>query len=119
MAQNGLRFCHMRLFPAHSSGLQTGRKSDEGKGGGSHTSIFYTPLYVAEAKVSLKRRAPSVTSNNMGRRQNDDIAFVKQSDIALVGSETSIYVEAQGAKDQSSTSRSDTDGRHISRVAEG
>lgn len=37
MAQNGLRFCHMRLFPAHSSGLQTGRKSDKGKGGGSHT----------------------------------------------------------------------------------
>ena len=41
-------------------------------------SIFYTPLYVAEAKGFFKRRAPSVTSNNMGRRQNDDIAFVKR-----------------------------------------
>ncbi|MCP6683085.1 ABC transporter substrate-binding protein [Bacillus nakamurai] len=63
-------------------------------------SIFYTPLYVAKAKGFFKKEGLLVTVNTTwGGDKTMTSLLSNGSDIALVGSETSIYVEAQGAKD--------------------
>ncbi|QJC93550.1 putative ABC transporter substrate-binding component [Bacillus velezensis] len=63
-------------------------------------SIFYTPLYVAEAKGFFKKEGLQVSlQTTWGGDKTMTSLLSNGSDIALVGSETSIYVEAQGAKD--------------------
>ncbi|ANF37786.1 ABC transporter substrate-binding protein [Bacillus velezensis] len=63
-------------------------------------SIFYTPMYVAEAKGFFKKEGLQVSlQTTWGGDKTMTSLLSNGSDIALVGSETSIYVEAQGAKD--------------------
>lgn len=63
-------------------------------------SIFYAPLYVAESKGFFKEEGLDVDVNTTwGGDKTMTSLLSNGSDIALVGSETSIYVEAQGAKD--------------------
>ncbi|MFO3787392.1 ABC transporter substrate-binding protein [Bacillus mojavensis] len=63
-------------------------------------SIFYAPLYVAESKGFFKDEGLDVDVNTTwGGDKTMTSLLSNGSDIALVGSETSIYVKAQGAKD--------------------
>ncbi|MCY8838754.1 ABC transporter substrate-binding protein [Bacillus atrophaeus] len=63
-------------------------------------SIFYAPLYVAVSKGFFKEEGLDIEVNTTwGGDKTMTSLLSNGSDIALVGSETSIYVESQGAKD--------------------
>ncbi|MGZ9793109.1 ABC transporter substrate-binding protein [Bacillus atrophaeus] len=63
-------------------------------------SIFYAPLYVAVSKGFFKEEGLDIEVNTIwGGDKTMTSLLSNGSDIALVGSETSIYVESQGAKD--------------------
>ncbi len=63
-------------------------------------SIFYAPLYVALSKDFFKDEGLDVTlTTTPGGDKTMTTLISNGADIALVGSETSIYVDAQGSKD--------------------
>ncbi|MDM5208913.1 ABC transporter substrate-binding protein [Cytobacillus kochii] len=63
-------------------------------------SLFYAPQYVAIEKGFFKEEGLDVTLTTTAGGDKTMTALLSDSiDIALVGSETSIYVQAQGAND--------------------
>ncbi|WP_338777840.1 ABC transporter substrate-binding protein [Metabacillus sp. FJAT-52054] len=63
-------------------------------------SIFYAPLYVAISKGFFKDEGLDVElTTAFGGDKTMTALLSGGADVALVGSETSIYVEAQGSKD--------------------
>ncbi|MBS2970150.1 ABC transporter substrate-binding protein [Metabacillus sp. KIGAM252] len=63
-------------------------------------SIFYAPLYVAISKGFFKEEGLDVElTTAFGGDKTMTALLSGGADVALVGSETSIYVEAQGSKD--------------------
>ncbi|MTH54458.1 PhnD/SsuA/transferrin family substrate-binding protein [Bacillus mangrovi] len=63
-------------------------------------SIFYAPLYVAISKGFFKEEGLDLElTTAFGGDKTMTALLSGGADIALVGSETSIYVEAQGSKD--------------------
>ncbi|MGD6816989.1 ABC transporter substrate-binding protein [Metabacillus sp. 84] len=63
-------------------------------------SIFYAPLYVALSKGFFKEEGLEVDlKTTFGGDKTMTALLSGGTDVALVGSETSIYVEAQGSKD--------------------
>ncbi|APH03989.1 ABC transporter substrate-binding protein [Bacillus weihaiensis] len=63
-------------------------------------SIFYAPLYVAMEEGFFKEEGLDVElTTTWGGDKTMTALLSDGADIALVGSETSIYVEAQGSKD--------------------
>ncbi|MBD1380228.1 ABC transporter substrate-binding protein [Metabacillus arenae] len=63
-------------------------------------SIFYAPLYVALSKGFFKEEGLDVELTTTAGGDKTMTALLSDgADVALVGSETSIYVHAQGSKD--------------------
>ncbi|WP_338754618.1 ABC transporter substrate-binding protein [Bacillus sp. FJAT-52991] len=64
-------------------------------------SIFYAPQYVAIEKGFFKEEGITIDlKTTWGGDKTMTNLLSNSADVALVGSETSIYVEAQGAKDR-------------------
>lgn len=63
-------------------------------------SVFYTPLYIAISEDFFKKEGLDVElKTTWGGDKTMTALLSNGADIALVGSETSIYVNAQGASD--------------------
>ncbi len=99
MVKAGLRLCRQYLSDDRAYSLQARKTLTKVKVAEVTHSIFYAPLYVAESKGFFKEEGLDVNVNTtQGGDKTMTSLLSNGSDIALVGSETSIYVEAQGSR---------------------
>lgn len=106
------------VLTGHGTG-NSGQESTKVRIGEVTRSIFYTPQYVAISKGFFKEEGLDVElTTTFGGDKTMTTLLSGGIDVALVGSETSIYVHQQGSDDPViNFAQPDTDGRYVPRSA--